>query len=700
MSVPRWLRPALVFIYVLFLIEIGITQPILDFQNTIGGDDYEEQNALIQLSDGYLLGGNSRSSAGSGEVQSSMYGNYDFWIVRTDLALNPIWDKAFGGNGEDWLRAMIPTSDGGFLAAGYSNSGISGVKSQANRGDYDFWVVKFDADGNLIWEKTFGGTGDDECYALLESKDNSGYFLGGFSNSNISPDKSKNGFGDLDFWLIKIDNQGNRLWDRTIGGPGREQFHNMIWTSDNQIALVGGTSSQPEKNDVGSDPMRGGVDFWLVKFDPEMQNISWNHRFGGASEDFAYTLVERKFTNGFLLGGTSKSPGVVGGNCTNCKKSQFYGDRDFWVVETDFDGKMLREWSFGGSGLDVCYQIVETAFGQIYLGGVSDSPKSGNKSADFYGDYDFWTVFLDQTGQMTWQKAYGGEKADALTKIYQNRDGSYLLLGHSQSEKDSVKTEDSRGKNDFWILKTFCDLTIDINNDPIEQCGGVPAELRGAVDSCSTCLYRWSSGENTSDLTILPPANQIYTIETEDWRGCFATDSMHVQIGVPPIFDLGRDTVIYTGETLQIGVENQNAQYLWNTGDTTQLITVAQTGLYFLTVTDPSGCTARDYARIYVQDYKAVYIPNIFTPNFDGTSDYFYPFTDKATVEILFLRVFDRWGTEVFECKNTPPNEQTLGWDGNYRNRRVSPDTYFYVVEIKYDDGETELFKGSINVER
>ncbi len=683
---PRRFAFPIAWLLVLSTLRTTLAQPVRDFDRTLGGDSYEEQNAILRLPDGFLLGGNSRSAKGTGDVTAPMLGNYDFWVNRTDFDLNSIWDKAFGGSGEDWLRAMIPVSDGGFIAAGYSNSGVSGTKTEACRGDYDFWIVRFDEDGNQLWDKTFGGTGDDEAYSILEMPDRSGFVVAGFSNSGKSPDKSEDGRGDLDFWLIRVDNAGQKIWDKTLGGPGREQFHSMVWAADGSLVLGGGTSSPPGSGEIGIDPARGSVDFWLVKFGVENQQVAWSHRYGGSAEDFAYSLIERQKTGNFLLGGTTKSPGISGGNCGNCKRSEFFGDRDFWLVETDSDGRMLREWSFGGTGLDVLYQIKETLFGQVLVAGVSDSPTSGNKTSPNLGDYDFWTIFLDKAGHKSWEKAWGGSGPDALTKVLQNPDGSWLLAGHSESNADSIKTEDSRGLNDFWLLKTRCDLKGKIAAHSVEKCSGTPVNLDGTVPNCPTCDYLWTNGQTGPSLTVEPPTRDTFRLLAEDWLGCLAADSMPVEVGIKPDFDLGRDTVIFTGQTFQVGVENPDAQFNWNTGDTTNFITISQSGIYVLTVTEPTGCSKRDYFRVKVKAARAVFVPNIITPDFDGTNDYFFPYVDRTVVRILKFRVFDRWGTQLFEKENIPPYYAPDGWDGTYRNRRVAADTYFYLIELLFDD--------------
>lgn len=704
MSVAPPLRVCLISVFVLlFSLFLNAQQP-REFDRTLGGDDYEEQNAIVRLPDGFLLGGNSRSPSGSGEVSSTMFGNYDFWLVRTDFDLQPVWNRAFGGSGEDWLRALIQTSDGGFLAAGYSNSNKSGSKSQDSRGGYDFWLVKTDIFGQLEWEKTFGGPGDDEAYSILEAADHSGYFVGGFSSSDSGPDKTENGRGDLDFWLLKIAPDGSRIWDKTLGGPGREQFHSMVFSPDGQLVLSGGTSSPPFTGEVGPDAARGGIDFWLVKFSIDNQQVSWSHRYGGLAEDFAYSVFAAK-NGGYFLGGNSQSPGVIGGSCTNCKRSENYGGRDFWLIKTDGDGLLQTEWNFGGTGLDVLYQVHENPFGQVLLAGVSDSPISGNKRAAAHGGYDFWLVYLDKMGHEKWQQSFGGSMNDALTKVLMNPDGSFLLAGHSESEAGPDKSEEPRGKNDFWTVKTFCDLAEQIEPTGLEKCTGQPAELDATIPGCMDCQYIWTQtagpgGQMEPVLQILPPENDHFQIMAGDCNGCLAFDSILVDIGIAPVFDLGQDTVIFTGQTLEIGVENPDAMYHWNTGDTTSAITVSESGVYVLTVTEPSGCTARSWARVFVKNARAVYFPNIITPDFDGHNDYFIPYTDASVSTVLSLRVFDRWGTEYFERLNFPPNYPPDGWDGKFRGWRVNPDTYFWFSELLFEDGERAVFSGSVNVER
>src|SRR5690606_23152649 len=114
-------------------------------------------------------------------------GQFDFWVVKLDSNGNKLWDKTFGGNKSDHLSSLVQTTDGGYLLGGYSFSDNNGDKSQPSKGNYDFWLVKIDASGNKLWDKSYGGSGSEELYSLIQTTDG-GYILGGSSYSGISGD--------------------------------------------------------------------------------------------------------------------------------------------------------------------------------------------------------------------------------------------------------------------------------------------------------------------------------------------------------------------------------------------------------------------------------------------------------------------------------------------------------------------------------
>lgn len=136
------------------------------------------------------------------------------------------WDKTFGGNLSDYLYCIRQTTDGGFILGGYSISDSGGDKTEDSRGSYDYWVLKIDANGIKQWDKTFGGNNIDILQSLQQTTDG-GYILGGYSSSDSSGDKSEDSKGSDDFWIVKIDANGIKEWDKTFGGSKSDRMSSL-----------------------------------------------------------------------------------------------------------------------------------------------------------------------------------------------------------------------------------------------------------------------------------------------------------------------------------------------------------------------------------------------------------------------------------------------------------------------------------------
>jgi hypothetical protein len=188
----------------------------IEWNQTYGGADGEIANSLIKTSDGgYALGGGT----------SPFGGTADLWLVKTDESGNMEWNKTYGGAQDDRAQSLIETSDGGYALAGSTES--------FGAGSYDFWLVKVDESGNFEWNKTYGGTHDDLAYSLLETSDG-GYALAGFTHSF--------GVGFYNFWLVKTDENGNIMWNQTYGGEYDEFAYSLVKTSDGGYAIAGKTN--------------------------------------------------------------------------------------------------------------------------------------------------------------------------------------------------------------------------------------------------------------------------------------------------------------------------------------------------------------------------------------------------------------------------------------------------------------------------
>lgn len=671
----------------------ALAQPALNWDKTIGGNSWDELNGLLTLPDGVIAAGSSRS------VSADL--SWNFLIVKLDFNGNVIWQRNYGGNQDDRLWDIIPTSDGGFLAGGYSFSSANGNKSQPTRGDMDVWVMKLDAQGQLQWERAWGGLYRDELFSMLEIP-GGGYLLGCNSWSDAGPDKTDPNRGELDFWLIRIDQQGNKLWDKTIGGSGYDQLNDLAWAPDGNVYLSGGTVSAGGTGDLSVEPSRGGMDFWLGKLDLNTRQLLWNHRYGGTGEDYAYVLYTSK-SGQLYFGGRSGSAPAPAGAFNNGKNAAFFGgDSDYWLLELDHSGQKIREWSFGGAGLDDLYALQENPLGQLILGGVSDSGVSGSKTSTPHGGYDYWLVGLDDAGNESWQRTVGGSANDALTRMAFRPDGSYLIGGHSESNAGFEKTENNLGVNDFWVLSFECDLeTVIVQTGQATSCSADQIELDAAIPGCGACLYAWSTGNQETTISVPANENNIYTVIVRDEWGCAAFDTAFIQVPPPPEAQIGSgDTVIVQGASVILGNFSPGFQYAWSTGNTTATIRVNTSGIYSVTVTDPAGCTAVARVRVDVTRKGNVFVPNIFSPNLDGYNDYVSIFTDESVRRVLTFQIADRWGTLVFRRDDFAPTWETDGWDGVYRGLPAPPGVYGWFAELEYLDGVRELFEGSITVFR
>jgi hypothetical protein len=276
------------------------------WSKTYGGAGDDEAYSMIQTSDGgYALAGFTDSFGGGG---------YRFYLVKTDSAGTMLWNKTYGGQGESEAYSVIQTSDGGYALAGYTDS--------YGAGGFDFYLVKTDSAGNMQWNKTYGGIGDDEAYSVIQTSDG-GYALAGYTSS-YSP-------GVTSFWLVKTNSTGDLQWSQTYGSTGDSEAYSLVQTSDGGYALGGFTDA------IGA----GGYDFWLIKTD-SAGGVQWSQTYGGPDDDFAYSLIKTS-DGGYALAGYTDSYGA--------------GGFDFYLVKTDSTGSSSASSGFNLNSI-VGYVII------------------------------------------------------------------------------------------------------------------------------------------------------------------------------------------------------------------------------------------------------------------------------------------------------------------------------------------------------
>ena len=280
-----------------------------------------------------------------------------------------LWEKSYGGKHAEFLYDAIPTPDYGFILAGSSISGKNGNKEDKNKGDLDYWLWKMDEKGNLDWQKSFGGTKVDLLQSIAITSDG-GFILGGTSSSDKGIDKLEDSKGQEDFWVIKLNAKGGELWQKTIGGNGMEKLLSIAQTKDGGYILGGTSSSDKTEADTPdvyakNENSRGNLDYWVVKLKTD-GTIAWQKTIGGLYVD-ELKSIHQTIDGGYILGGYSNSP--VSGD----KTENNFGLGDYWIVKLDENGTIEWQRTLGGDKDDNLFALSQTKDGGFIVGGNSNS---------------------------------------------------------------------------------------------------------------------------------------------------------------------------------------------------------------------------------------------------------------------------------------------------------------------------------------
>lgn len=373
------------------------------------------------------------------------------------------WLFTYGGSGDDVANAVVRTADGGFAVLGYTQS-TDGDITDKTATDSDYWVLRLDPTGNILWSRTYGGSADDRGADIINTQDG-GFALVGFSRSSDGDATANAGFQD--YWIVKLSSSGDLQWQQSYGFAGSDQASSVIQTADGgyfvsgflDITASGGAGNDGFASGVAVTPKHGVGEFWGMRLDAN-GDLIWRRFFGGTNNDRSYQVLQTQ-DGGFLMTGASESDDF---DVSNPK-----GSYDFWAVRISDSGDLLWEKSFGGSEIDIAYGLVQSAAGNYVMVGDSRST-DGDVSAP-KGNADLWAVAFDDSGNFLWEESYGGSLFESARSVNQMLDGELLMVGTSRSSDGQVGT--NQGQNDAWVIMTT------INGDLLWQdsIGGSGVEL-------------------------------------------------------------------------------------------------------------------------------------------------------------------------------------------------------------------------------
>jgi hypothetical protein len=350
-----------------------------------GGLNFDAGSSIQQTKDGgYIVVGETCKGI-------TKYKNSDVWLVKTDGKGVISWEKTFGGRKEDSGSYVTQTIDGGYIIVGKTLS--------YGNGRTDVWLIRTDENGEKLWDKTFGYSVFDSGSMVKQTSDGSFIIVG---NVNTS------GGGRGDIWLIKVDSNGDKLWDKTFGGKGHNYGDSLQLTSDGGFIIVGSSWIRGETD---------SYDIWLIRTD-NYGNILWDKKYHNDQGDHGWSLQQTS-DGGFIIVGMTESGA---------------GADDVWLFKTDSYGEIIWDKVFGDVGQNRGYAVIQTIDGGYILAG--DTNKNYRMEA--------LLIKTDSYGNKIWRKTYGGLGNDIFVSVQQTSDGGYILTGY----------ETTFGNSNLWLVKT------------------------------------------------------------------------------------------------------------------------------------------------------------------------------------------------------------------------------------------------------
>ena len=442
-----------------------------------GGDDKDEASTILLTQDNnYLLAGTSKSDI-SGTKSQDSYGSEDFWLVKIDQNGNKIWDRTYGGSDKDELKKVVELANGDLVLAGTSKSGANGTKSQNSRdGSEDYWVVKTHANGNEVWDKRFGGEEKDELADVATDSFGNIYIVG-ISESENDGDKSQDTRGGKDYWVVKIASNGSKVWDKRFGGNGKDEAVGIVLINDSTIVLAGQSDSE-DGNDKSED-RRHKKDFWLVAIDQNGSKL-WDKTLGG-KDDEELADIKKTPAGNIMIAGTTKANNLQGETSTPITDHLFKdgeeGEEDYVIIEIDAgNGHILDGIRVGGSEKDEAHSLATDGQGHWVVCGLSESNANGDKTSANSGSKDIWMMAFERKNRAALSVLSGGECDADTVELFGTASGNisyYHFYKNNQfvagSFSPQTKSVWPAGTHQFKVKAIIDDNGIDCLTESLEM---------------------------------------------------------------------------------------------------------------------------------------------------------------------------------------------------------------------------------------
>ncbi|NQU05186.1 MAG: carboxypeptidase regulatory-like domain-containing protein, partial [Calditrichaeota bacterium] len=372
-------------ICLLVSVNVIYAQPEVIWSQAYGGGGTDQGLAIIQAENGEIVVSGNETSFGGGGT--------DGWLLILDLDGEEVWSAYGGGRGYDRFYGVLEI-DGGFVVSGYQGS--------FGAGQFDFWLLQIDDEGEGVWARAFGGIQHDRGYKLIQTENGGYVFVGGTDSF---------GEGGGDGWVVATDDEGREDWTQTFGGNGADVLSDICHADEDNIMVVGRTNSEGE----------GGNDIFLFKINAEGDEI-WSRTYGGEEDEQCQSII-RTNDDCYVMAGSTVSFGENGS--------------DLWLLKVNEDGEEIWSRTFDNAANDLCRSVIQTIDGGYLLVGQNNLHTDAR--------CDAWIVRADEDGEEMWSETYGGDQADVGVDVVQLEDGGYAMTGWTSSF--------DLGGLDVWVMR-------------------------------------------------------------------------------------------------------------------------------------------------------------------------------------------------------------------------------------------------------
>lgn len=415
-------------------------------QKVYGSNNFESPSFFGKTNDGgYIMCSNSEANTGNDKLCSA-FGSYDIWVLKLDSNLNMQWNMCYGGNKSDGSRNIIETSTG-FLIFASSLSGISGNKTVTTPGaetwNTHIWIIETNKFGVITSQKAIAGSQYASIFDVVEY--NGGYLICGSTKGAAGNDQSEDSKGGNDYWILYLDQNLNKIWDKVLGGSSDDSGY-LIKIYNDDIYVAGVSASDISGNK--SEAKYADDDFWILKLNSS-GNVIWDKTIGAPSSSGVFSNTLRTLfvnSSGIFVGGSSDKP--IGGT----KNSAKIGLMDCWITKISHDGQIILDKTIGGNKDEYLSDFVSFNDNFSYLSATTFSSQSGDVIQSNFGGMDVWVSLVDNDLNVAYSILYGGTSNDVSNGLL-NDNKNLLIAASSSSGVSGNKTVPKKGQGDIWLIE-------------------------------------------------------------------------------------------------------------------------------------------------------------------------------------------------------------------------------------------------------